>query len=73
MMIFTIPKVTTATFLLNEKIITLFIGTIGEGPFHLLSASFVEIYKVPDTIIIREMIKMFLQGELEKVVALIKN
>lgn len=61
--------ITAADFLIKEKINMLLAGDLGEGPFHMLRNSFVEIFKLSLDSGIRETIEALLDDKLEKIVS----
>lgn len=65
--------ITAAKFLIDEKVNTLIVGELGEGPFHVLRDSFVEMYKLSGDTAVKEIVEMLLKGELEKVVSPLKT
>lgn len=58
--------ITTAQFLVNEKVDTVLAGGIGEGPFHLLNDSLVRIYYLPEPVKIEEAMRLLNQNKLER-------
>jgi predicted Fe-Mo cluster-binding NifX family protein len=58
--------ITIADFLVKEKIDILLVNELGEGPFHVLRDSSVELYRLPTDSKVREVIKAFNDGKLEK-------
>ena len=59
--------ITVANLIIDEETTTLLTGQLGEGPFHTLRDSFVEIYKVPEKVTASEAVKAFLEGRLERI------
>ena len=58
--------VTLAKLLIKEEITTLLTGEIGEGPFHYLRDSFIEIYKLNNITRASVAIKTFLDGRVKR-------
>ncbi len=58
--------VTIANLLTKEGVTTLLTGGIGEGLFHILSDSFVEIYELPDNTTAKEAVNRLLEGGIER-------
>ncbi len=61
--------ITTAKFLITEKVSTLLAGELGQGPFHMLRDGFVEIYKSQGRRDVRRTVEAYLRGKLEKMVS----
>jgi cation diffusion facilitator family transporter len=61
--------ITTANFLITEKATTLLTRELGEGPFHVLRDSFIEIYKFEKESNVKKTVEVFLHGKLEKIVS----
>jgi predicted Fe-Mo cluster-binding NifX family protein len=61
--------ITSANFLITDRVNTLLAGELGEGPFHVLRDGLVEIYSLPNDSGIREAVEDFLNDKLEKVVS----
>ncbi|MBN2335752.1 cation diffusion facilitator family transporter [Candidatus Bathyarchaeota archaeon] len=51
-------------FLLGEGVTGLLSDEVGEGPFHILRDSFVEVYRVSGGVTVGDAVEMFVQGEL---------
>jgi len=61
--------ITSADFLIAERVNTVLAGELGEGPFHVLRDGLVEVYNLPSNSGIGEATEDFLNGKLEKVVS----
>jgi len=55
-----------AQFLVNEKVDAVLAGGMGEGPFHLLRDSLVQVYILQKGVEVREAIQLFENNKLEK-------
>jgi predicted Fe-Mo cluster-binding NifX family protein len=62
-----------AQFLVDERVDVVLAGGIGEGPFHLLRDSSVQIYVLPEQIEIREAIYLLNENKLEKMTVSIEK
>ena len=60
--------ITTAKFLIDEKVTTLLVVEIGEGPFFMLKDSLVEIFIIQSKLEVSDILDAFLFGKLEKIV-----
>jgi predicted Fe-Mo cluster-binding NifX family protein len=58
--------ITTAHLLVTEETTTLLTGQLGEGPFHYLRDSFIEIYEIPKSVSVSEALETYLAGTLSK-------
>jgi len=58
--------ISSANFLRKEKVGTLIVKELGEGPYHVLRDSFINIYELPDNITISEAVNAFLDGRLRR-------
>ncbi|MDQ1279388.1 MAG: Cation transporter [Thermoproteota archaeon] len=58
--------ITVAHFLTNEKVDVVIAGSLGEGPFHVLRDSLIEIYHLPESVQIGEVIHLINQNMLDK-------
>jgi len=58
--------ISSANFLKKEKVNTLIVNELGEGPFHVLRDSFIDIYELPEEITISEAVNAFLDGRLRR-------
>jgi predicted Fe-Mo cluster-binding NifX family protein len=58
--------VTISETILSEDATTLLTAEIGEGPYHILRDSFVEIYELPEKAVVKEALNTFLEGKLER-------
>ena len=58
--------VTVSELIIGEDATTLLTAEIGEGPYHILRDSFVEIYELPEKATVGELVKIFLEGKLER-------
>jgi cation diffusion facilitator family transporter len=58
--------VTISELILGEEATTLLTAEIGEGPYHILRDSFVEIYVLPERVTAEEAVKIYLNGKLER-------
>jgi len=56
-----------ANLLVEEKATTLLTSRLGEGPFHYLRNSFVELYELPEVSTARKALDAFLTGKLKRV------
>jgi predicted Fe-Mo cluster-binding NifX family protein len=65
--------IAAAHFLIKEKSDAILTGGIGEGPFHVLSDNLVDLYYVPKTVGIREVIRLLNENSLEKMTAPIER
>ena len=57
-----------ANLLVEEKVAVALVGSLGEGPFHVLGNNLIQIYFLPKAIEIREAIRLLNQNLLEKMV-----
>ncbi|MFC1803661.1 cation diffusion facilitator family transporter [Thermoproteota archaeon] len=58
--------VTVSELINGEDTTTLLTAEIGEGPFHILRDSFVEIYELPEKATVEEAVKIYLEGKLKR-------
>jgi len=58
--------ITTGHLLVKEEITTLLTRQLGEGPFHYLRDSFIEIYRLPQSIPVSKALETFLAGMISK-------
>jgi len=58
-----------AQFLVDEKVDAVLGGGMGEGPFHLLRDSFVQIFVLPGEVELKEAIRLFNENKLERMAA----
>jgi predicted Fe-Mo cluster-binding NifX family protein len=58
--------VSISELILGEEATTLLTAEIGEGPYHILRDSFVEIYELPEKATAEEAVKIYLNGKLER-------
>jgi cation diffusion facilitator family transporter len=65
--------IAAAHFLIKEKSDVVLTGGIGEGPFHVLSDNLVDLYFLPKTVGIREVIRLLNENSLEKMTAPIER
>jgi cation diffusion facilitator family transporter len=65
--------IAAAHFLIKEKSDVILTGGIGEGPFHVLSDNLVDLYFLPKTVGIREVIRLLDENSLEKLTAPIER
>jgi cation diffusion facilitator family transporter len=59
--------ITMANLLVEEEATTLLTNRIGEGPFHYLRDSFVEIYELPEETTASKALEAFLEGKLNRI------
>lgn len=59
--------ITMANLIVEEKATTLLTSRLGEGPFHYLRNSFVELYELPEVTTARKALDVFLTGKLKRV------
>jgi cation diffusion facilitator family transporter len=59
--------VTISELIIGENTTTLLTTEIGEGPYHILRDSFIEICELPEKTTVEEAIKIFLSGKLERI------
>jgi predicted Fe-Mo cluster-binding NifX family protein len=62
-----------AHLVVNEKVDMVLTGGLGEGPFHVLSDSLVQIYYLPKPVKIDEAVRLLNQGILERLVSPIEK
>jgi cation diffusion facilitator family transporter len=60
--------VTISELIIGEEATTLLTAELGEGPYHILRDSFVEIYDLPQRATAEEAVKIYLNGKLERMV-----
>lgn len=60
--------ITSADFLIAERVNAVIAGELGEGPFHVLRDGFVQIYALSSGTGIEEAIEDLINGKLKKVV-----
>jgi len=58
--------ITITDLITEEKTTTLLTSKIGEGPFHILRDTFVEIYEIIDKATADEAVNTFLEGKLKR-------
>jgi predicted Fe-Mo cluster-binding NifX family protein len=58
---------TAAQFLVDEKVDVVMVGGLGEGSFHLLRDNLVQIYFLPESIKVEEVVSLLNQNKLERV------
>jgi cation diffusion facilitator family transporter len=58
-----------ANLLVEEKVDVVLSGSLGEGPFHVLGDNLIQIYSLPKSVEIREVIRLLNQNLLEKMVS----
>lgn len=59
--------VTISELIVGEDTTTLLTAEIGEGPYHILRDSFVEIYELLEKATVEEAVNIFLEGKLERI------
>jgi len=62
-----------ARFLVDEKTDILLVGSVGEGPFHMLRDNMVQMYVMPERVEIKEAIRLLNENGLERVTAPLKE
>jgi predicted Fe-Mo cluster-binding NifX family protein len=58
-----------ANLLVEEKVDVVLAGSLGEGPFHVLGDNLIQIYSLPKSVEIREVVRLLNQNLLEKMVS----
>jgi predicted Fe-Mo cluster-binding NifX family protein len=58
--------VTVSELINEEDTTTLLTAEIGEGPFHILRDSFIEIYELPEKTTVKEAVNIYLKGKLKR-------
>jgi cation diffusion facilitator family transporter len=58
--------VTVSELINGEDTTTLLTAEIGEGPFHILRDSFVEIYELPEKVTVKEAVNIYLKGKMKR-------